>query len=93
MNPRQVFPSRRDCANVVAVLLPQRLLYFYSALSRIFFFFVNNGVNFVIVDKCLKTLLPSLHFFWSLGSGVHSDVIEGKLDWSPPCYVLHNFLF
>lgn len=92
MNPRQVFPSRRDCANVVAVLLPQRLLYFYSALSRIFFF-VNNGVNFVIVDKCLKTLLPSLHFFWSLGSGVHSDVIEGKLDWSPPCYVLHNFLF
>lgn len=42
VNPRHVFstPSWRDCANVITVLLLLQLLYFYSALFRIFFFFL-----------------------------------------------------
>lgn len=70
-------------------------------LGCFFFFFVHNGVNFVIVDKCLETLLPSLHSFWFLGISVHIDVIEGKLDPPPPSHSSpflfqqrdHQFLF
>lgn len=58
-------------------------------LGFFFFFFVHNGVNFAIVDKCLETLLPSLHSFWPPGISVHIDVIEGKLD-SPSPFLIQK---